>query len=598
MPDRSGRSSSSSAAATGCASRTARADDASWATSTSARPASTVPSADPTIGSSCATSRTEQDGGLGQGAGSGWARAHGPPGRRAGRRAWRATSGAGHVGLGRSVGLGGGRDHLLGLRLLVERGVRVARGLVGTARAASASYAATRAACSASCASYAATCASCSACAASWAWCSASCASYARPRCAACSRELHLVRIVVRLDQDLHDGDVLDRHLARAASSSGDRLQDQPARSDDRLQQRPAPGAVGSRASGSAEADRLQGDRLQERLRATSGSTTRSSGSTTSSTRRTSGTGSPSRPAGSVRTGACRTTKPGTGRAAPGAGRPLVGERPVAAAAAAGAHGRAVPRADEHVVGEPAGADAAAVAAVAVDGGRAQDLLVRRLARGGRRAIAEARSVVMPWARAEALIAASVGVASSTARSWLRDRQDLEDAGAALVAGAAAVGAAAAAHRGGADQVVGAQPEHLQRRGCSGTYGAVQAAQGRRTRRCATTRVSEDATRNGGTPMSTRRVMAETASLVCRVVSTRWPVSEACSASSAVSWSRTSPTRTTSGSWRSTLRRPAAKVRPDFGLTCTCVMPLTCTSTGSSSVTMLRSGVLTSWIAA
>ena len=109
---------------------------------------------------------------------------------------------------------------------------------------------------------------------------------------------------------------------------------------------------------------------------------------------------------------------------------------------------------------------------------------------------------------------------------------------------------------------------------------------------------SDDATRNGSTPMSTRRVTAATASLVCRVVSTRCPVREALSASSAVSWSRTSPTRTMSGSCRSTERRPRAKVSPERSCTCTCVMPGTCTSTGSSSVTMFRSGVLTCWMPA
>ena len=64
-----------------------------------------------------------------------------------------------------------------------------------------------------------------------------------------------------------------------------------------------------------------------------------------------------------------------------------------------------------------------------------------------------------------------------------------------------------------------------------------------------------------------------TASLVCSVVSTRWPVSEARSASSAVSVSRTSPTRTTSGSWRRTARRPRLKVMPVRSWTCTWVMP-------------------------
>lgn len=51
------------------------------------------------------------------------------------------------------------------------------------------------------------------------------------------------------------------------------------------------------------------------------------------------------------------------------------------------------------------------------------------------------------------------------------------------------------------------------------------------------------------------------ASLVCRVDSTRWPVNEACTAICAVSRSRISPTMMMSGSWRSSVRTPAAKSR-------------------------------------
>ena len=60
--------------------------------------------------------------------------------------------------------------------------------------------------------------------------------------------------------------------------------------------------------------------------------------------------------------------------------------------------------------------------------------------------------------------------------------------------------------------------------------------------------VSEDATRNGSTPISTRRVTAPAASLVWTVLNTRWPVSDAWIAISAVSLSRISPTMMTSGS--------------------------------------------------
>ena len=50
------------------------------------------------------------------------------------------------------------------------------------------------------------------------------------------------------------------------------------------------------------------------------------------------------------------------------------------------------------------------------------------------------------------------------------------------------------------------------------------------------------------------RLMVSVASSVCSVENTRWPVSAASSAVSTVSKSRISPTRMTSGSWRSALR--------------------------------------------
>ena len=86
--------------------------------------------------------------------------------------------------------------------------------------------------------------------------------------------------------------------------------------------------------------------------------------------------------------------------------------------------------------------------------------------------------------------------------------------------------------------------------------------------------------------------MAPAASLVCTVESTRWPVSEAWIAISAVSRSRISPTMMTSGSWRRNERSPFAKVSSIFGFTCTWPMPRSGISTGSSMVRMLRSGEL------
>ena len=52
----------------------------------------------------------------------------------------------------------------------------------------------------------------------------------------------------------------------------------------------------------------------------------------------------------------------------------------------------------------------------------------------------------------------------------------------------------------------------------------------RRTRRCAITPIRADDSKYGSTPISTRRATAPSVSLVCRVVSTRWPVSAACTA--------------------------------------------------------------------
>ena len=68
--------------------------------------------------------------------------------------------------------------------------------------------------------------------------------------------------------------------------------------------------------------------------------------------------------------------------------------------------------------------------------------------------------------------------------------------------------------------------------------------------------------KNGGTPMSRSRVIVLGASLVCSVLNTMWPVSEACTAISAVSRSRISPTRILSGSCRRIDRRHWAKVLP------------------------------------
>ena len=87
-------------------------------------------------------------------------------------------------------------------------------------------------------------------------------------------------------------------------------------------------------------------------------------------------------------------------------------------------------------------------------------------------------------------------------------------------------------------------------------------------------------------PMSTRRVTPPAESFVCSVLNTKWPVSAARMAMSAVSWSRISPTMMTSGSWRRMCRRPTANVRPISGFIWIWLMPAISYSMGSSTVRM------------
>src|ERR1039458_9443159 len=118
---------------------------------------------------------------------------------------------------------------------------------------------------------------------------------------------------------------------------------------------------------------------------------------------------------------------------------------------------------------------------------------------------------------------------------------------------------------------------------CAGTsITAMQSLQMRRTRRCAQMRWTDVATRNGSMPMFIRRVMVSGAPLVCSVESTRWPVSAALMAISAVSKSRISPTRMMLGSCRRNDRRAAAKFNPICSFICTWLTPPNWNSTGSS----------------
>ena len=82
--------------------------------------------------------------------------------------------------------------------------------------------------------------------------------------------------------------------------------------------------------------------------------------------------------------------------------------------------------------------------------------------------------------------------------------------------------------------------------------------------------------------------------MACTDENTRWPVSADCTAMRAVSTSRTSPTRITSGSWRRIDLRPVANVMPACSLIWIWLTRGKMYSTGSSIVITLMSGRLIS----
>ncbi len=91
-------------------------------------------------------------------------------------------------------------------------------------------------------------------------------------------------------------------------------------------------------------------------------------------------------------------------------------------------------------------------------------------------------------------------------------------------------------------------------------------------------------------PMSRNRCSAATASVACSDESTKWPVSADCTAMRAVSTSRISPTRITSGSWRRIDFRPPANVMPACSLIWIWLIVGKTYSTGSSIVMTLHVG--------
>ena len=92
--------------------------------------------------------------------------------------------------------------------------------------------------------------------------------------------------------------------------------------------------------------------------------------------------------------------------------------------------------------------------------------------------------------------------------------------------------------------------------------------------------------------MSTSRLSADTALLVCSVVRTRWPVRDARMRQLGGLGVADLADQDDVGVLAQHRAQAAAKVRPLRSLICTWVRPGSWISTGSSSVTMLRSGVV------
>ena len=100
--------------------------------------------------------------------------------------------------------------------------------------------------------------------------------------------------------------------------------------------------------------------------------------------------------------------------------------------------------------------------------------------------------------------------------------------------------------------------------------------------------------RKDSIPMSRKRWRPETESVACIDEMTKWPVSADCVATRAVSTSRISPTRMTSGSWRRIDFSPVANVIPACSFVWIWLIDGKTYSTGSSMVMTLSVGLLTS----
>ena len=184
--------------------------------------------------------------------------------------------------------------------------------------------------------------------------------------------------------------------------------------------------------------------------------------------------------------------------------------------------------------------------------------------------VVPSKAKFMPASRSETMPKLWAALRSSSIEALLHDHvaqvvvhdHQLEQADAPLVARVVADVAAAAA-----EELLAAErprPSGPARRAVlrSASTSSRHWLQMRRTSRWARIASTVAVMRNVGTPMSFRRVIVLGASLVCSVLNTMCPVSDACTAISAVSRSRISPTRMMSGSCRRMARRQAAKVTP------------------------------------
>ena len=128
------------------------------------------------------------------------------------------------------------------------------------------------------------------------------------------------------------------------------------------------------------------------------------------------------------------------------------------------------------------------------------------------------------------------------------------------------------------------------------SLGFLHCGHSRRDRRWAKMPPMFVARMSGKTPMSVRREMVAMALLVCTVVKTKWPVMAARKTNSAVSLSRTSPTRMMSGSCRSMDFTPAAQSILEDSLTADWRIIGNGYSTGSSSVMMFTPSRFRCWM--